>query len=504
MRQIIYLFIFIFSFSLLVGCNETDISNAANERVAVEFGMATIALTKVNYAGDSWSQYDSIGIFMMEAGKGIEFTMEGGNNLKFRQYFQASNRCYFFPDMIPIYYPVDGRPVDFISYYPFKRDITDYIYPVDVSSEHQIKPQYIDIVYSDNAKRYNKNSRDSVQLVFRHVLSKLTFTLQEGEGAPDLNGARIKISNLYRKADLTLADGQVTNLDSPGEIEVDLEEKSRNSRDDGSDISFLIVIPQKAENNILTITLPNEEDGQFEWDFPAREFEAGFNYSYTITVHKTGIQVSHGDIIDWNGKDDAPVEAGVGQYKVGDYYPDPQVNLADPAEKAKIQGIVYWLDPADSRHGKIISLEQSIAQWANHGADHGANDRDNGMKNMYDIAQYIKNTNYGWGDFPAFNWIHAKNDSNEDYSHEHAKGVWYLPSESELLELKAVYNSFGKSAFNTRLTDAGGVPLEDNFYWGSTADKTKPTYAFVSQFETDLFAMDLKSSSNKTRCISAF
>lgn len=127
MRQTAYLFIFIVTFSLLVGCNETDISNAAHKRVAVEFGMASLASTRVSEDGTQWSQYDSVGIFMMEAEKGIEFIVEDADNMKFRQYFQVSYKC-FFPDMIPIYYPVDGQLVDFISYYPFNRNITDHIY----------------------------------------------------------------------------------------------------------------------------------------------------------------------------------------------------------------------------------------------------------------------------------------------------------------------------------------------------------------------------------------
>ncbi len=244
--------------------------------------------------------------------------------------------------MIPIYYPVDGQPVDFISYYPFNRNITDHIYPVDVSSEYQEMPKYIDIVYSDNAKGYTKNSTDSVNLAFSHKLSKLTFTLKEGEGAPDLTDTKIKISNLYRKADFDLSNGQITNLASPGEIGVDY-----NPRDPTSDPTrlSLIVIPQKAENSILTVTLPNEQDNRYEWKFPpSTEFMVGYQHPYTITVSKTGIQVSQGDITDWT---DTSTEAKVGSYKIGDYYPDPDVNINDPAEDYSDENKTHiWYIPA--------------------------------------------------------------------------------------------------------------------------------------------------------------
>ncbi len=254
----------------------------------------------------------------------------------------------------------------------------------------------------------------------------------------------------------------------------------------------------------MIITLPNEDNNTFEWEFPASEqFEAGYHYTYDITVSKTGIEVSMGNITDWDGKDDAPVEAVAGKYKVGDYYPDPDVDLNDPAEKAKIQGVVYWLDPEDSNHGKILSLnEVDGLSWSHHYGDHGAADPDKGIKNMYDIAQYIKNTSYGWNDFPAFSWVHSKNGPNEEYSNPDAKGIWYLPAQSELSDLAAAYNNYGQSAFNIRLTNPDGTAIQSGWYWVSTAYDMN--MAVIHNLSTGISSADTKAASFRARCILAF
>ncbi|MCD7937908.1 MAG: fimbrillin family protein [Tannerellaceae bacterium] len=495
MKPVLHVFILLVTCCLLAGCNEQDINHPDNDLVAVTFSMAdSPASTRVSDDGTQWSQYDSIGIFMMESGKGIEFIVEGADNMKFRQYFQVSKRCFFFPDMIPIYYPVDGRPVDFISYYPFNRNITDHIYPVDVSSEYQEMPKYIDIVYSDNAKGYTKNSTDSVNLAFSHKLSKLTFTLKEGEGAPDLTDTKIKISNLYRKADFDLSNGQITNLASPGEIGVDY-----NPRDPTSDPTrlSLIVIPQKAENSILTVTLPNEQDNRYEWKFPpSTEFMVGYQHPYTITVSKTGIQVSQGDITDWT---DTSTEAKVGSYKIGDYYPDPDVNLNDLTEVAKILGVIVWLDPLDSHHGKVLGLKQFQLAWATDQNVDNATDQDNGRKNMKAIHD-----KGNWAAYPVFNRVHALNDPAEDYSDENKTHIWYIPALQEALTIGRVMNSYGIDALNSRLTAIGGDEINRNsYYFSSTEYSDRYAYYWRHSYQWS-YAYKWDSTTYPTRYIMAF
>lgn len=315
-------------------------------------------------------------------------------------------------------------------------------------------------------------------------MTKVTFNLKEGEGTPELTDAKIKVSNLYRKADLTLSDGQVSNLVSPGEIEV----HPKNS--------YLIVIPQKVENSILTITLPNELNNTYEWKLPSStQFIAGNHYSYTITVSKTGIQGSQGDIIDWSQP--PPTEAKVGSYKIGDYYPDPDVNINDPAEVGRIQGIIVWLDPTDSHHGKVLGLNELQLAWSTVQNVDNATDRDNGRKNMKAIHDQGN-----WPDYPVFSQVHALNDPAEDYSDETKTHIWYIPALQEALTIGRVMNNYGIDALNTKLTAIGGDPLNPNaYYWSSTEYTNSDAYSWNYRYEWDYI---FKSAPSRTRYIMAF
>ncbi len=475
MKQVLYTLVFLAA-CFLAACGDGETGGSDGERIAVVFRAGNIATTKVNGNGDQWSQYDSIGVFMLEHGGGMDDIVEVDAygsyrqyNLKYRQYFAADSACFFFPDMIPMYFPAGGRKVDFIAYYLYNPTITDHIYPVDVSSEYQEKPGRLDLLYSNNAKGCTYPEGVilwEVDLIFTHALCKITFNLEAGEGAPDLTDARIKISDLYRKADFHLGDGQLYRLDSPGDIEV------------FEGMSSLILIPQDAPASALTVTLPNENNSTYTWDFPAStRFSEGFNYTYTIRVSKTGIEVFESGISDWNAAPDT--EAKVGSYKIGDYYPDPNVDINDPAEVAKIQGIIVWLNPADSNHGKIAGLKSYELQWSIITEVTNATDRNNGRKNMKTIHDLGN-----WSNYPAFEMGHSLNDPAEDYSDPDKKFIWYLPAIQEALEFGRYIQNYGVNLLNSRITAVGGDGFAGiHYYWSSTERSGYDRHAFNWRYD---------------------
>ena len=496
MKHILKSYILLALFSLLmIGCSSDDGIDGAGDPVAVQFGTGNIAVPKTTLGGDQWTAGDRIGIFMKKSGEMLASTsiMENADNIQYKAQTGGAASSGFIPaDATTIYYPVDAsQKVDFIAYYPYKSSLTDYIYPVNVSD--QSKPEDIDVLYSNSATSKDKRS-GTVDLQFKHALSKLSFTLVPGVGAPDLTGAKVEITDLATEGYIDLSDALV--MYDLANIHNTI---TANTAADGLS-SSAIVMPQPISRSKVVITL-SDGVGKFECDLPTVTFAAGYNYSQTITVSKTGITISSGGISIWGGADGVPTPGTAKplvQYKVGDYYPDP-------ANAGTAIGVVFWIDPAASGYsGKIVGLtEASDTKWGTERKDN-ANDMDNGITNMNTI--YKRNTSNPFRDYPAFKWVHSLNNSTENYSDASAKSIWYLPSANEL---KALYAGFSgvvyenvkdswnnwdgwssdsympnysssacgnaRDSFNQKLSDAGGEELK-------TSDWDWPDYLSSTEY----------------------
>ena len=131
-------------------------------------------------------------------------------------------------------------------------------------------------------------------------------------------------------------------------------------------------------------------------------------------------------------------------YKVGDYYDD-----------GKKQGVVFEVS-ADGKHGKIVSLEESIAlTWSSETPRCiGTDSKHDGAYNMAKVKQIAD-----WREkYPAFAWCA---DLGED---------WYLPAIEELKLF--TLNGEIRDAINRTLSqvkDKKSAPITDYYgYWSST------------------------------------
>lgn len=186
------------------------------------------------------------------------------------------------------------------------------------------------------------------------------------------------------------------------------------------------------------------------------------------------------------------------RYKVGDYYPDPNVvyeggNVVD-GEAAT--GVVFWLDTTDADYnaadksgtkGKVVSLtEKDKIFWSDRNTataiTTGATNTDNGAVNM----TTIKNIADWETKFPAFKWVADQGDG------------WYIPARHELLYLYCAFNGqeyktsdiysegvneAAREAFDAKLTGAGGKKINSakpgTAYWSSTEYDLKNVYTIV-------------------------
>ena len=184
---------------------------------------------------------------------------------------------------------------------------------------------------------------------------------------------------------------------------------------------------------------------------------------------------------------------GTVTYNVGDWFPDPNVNLEDPEEVKGIEGIVFSVSE-DGSHGKILSLvESSGLKWNTTGAKDETLEENDGMLNW----EKIKAKDAAFADYPAFAWCASLGDG------------WYIPAINELIAVRTVWGSTkdSKDAFNKKISDVGGQPLtatvtvgtaaKSAYYYSSTEKESAANKALSLSFNGTSGASDgIKKSSD--------
>lgn len=385
------------------------------------------------------------------------------------------------------YYPPSGRGVKISAYYPYNNSIADS-YDFGVKSDQSSDDDYnaSDLLYSTQASYIRQNTAHN--LPFEHKLSRITYSLIAENGAPSLTGAIVSIVNVlptteFNRTTSTLSSAKGTNTTIV------------------PNTSGAIVVPQTIASGTRLIKVSAGGNDYYYKPVSSLTLESGKSYDFEITVQGTELHATY-TVSSWtNGTvNDNGGTVTAYTYRVGDYYPDPNVDLSNPTEKAKIKGIVYWLDPSSGgKHGKVIGLqENSSVQWSNSNSVTNATDMTNGrvnMKTIYDI-------NNAFLGYPAFAWVHSLNSGSQDYSNTNATRVWYLPAKDEVSVLSSAYNTYGKSNFNAKLTAAGGTVLSNYWYWSSSELDGNSVGGII--IDNGITPSITKTSTSWVRCILAF
>jgi len=471
--------------AIVWSCSSDDERTDYGVPVPVQFSSGNVATLRTsvdNTEETQWTTDDRIGIFMIKHDYAPDQSAiaENATNKQYQPVNGGVATSSFNP-VSPeqaIYYPQNGDNVDFIAYYPYQPAMNNMQLP-EIDITDQSKPDGLDFLFAytnpgqNTHDGYNKNS-STVDLQFNHVMSKLSFILKAGTGlqSSDLNGIEIEIGKIFYIGGFSLTSGKVVAKTSSTTKNI-----TANTAPNGLSSSAIVLPQESFSDEKLVITLTNGET--FEWEFAKGNndidsWQEGKNHLYTITVSRTGITVTTGEITDWTGTNTPPTEGSVGFWKVGDYYPDPKAVYSGGTLQSGTAaiGIVYWVDPADSRHGKVVSLDEAEdKKWAETSSFTGAADMNNGRVNM----KAIYGLDNDFSDYPAFAWVHSKNSPTQDYDNTDAKGIWYLPAGNELgnndpSSLFQNMNTYGRVNFNKKLTAANGTQLGNNYYWSSSED----------------------------------
>lgn len=276
---------------LTTGCsNENEAATPENDgRVALQVNSGIDVQSRAH--DDTWEADDAIGIYMLKDG-----TIEASNS-KYTTEADGTNGA-FAPaaDNQTIYFPVNGETRDFIAYYPYRELVQDNIYPVDVTTQTSQKD--IDLMGAGKVTGKDKN-HPAVAFTFTHKLVKLALTIQpDGTSltAEELEGLTVTLTNQQTKATYNVVTGDPVTISESEPATITLLTVADGTKAEG------IVLPNEDTQDMLLEFKLKDSSDTFHWAIKeapkSQKFAAGSKYLYTITLSRTGIEVTS-TVTDW-------------------------------------------------------------------------------------------------------------------------------------------------------------------------------------------------------------
>ena len=285
-----------------------------------------------------------------------------------------------------------------------------------------------------------------------------------------------------------------------------------------------LVVPTSAKSSESFITLTDGASNSLTVKgIPAHE--AGKSYTYDLHVGKDAVSITNVTVADWETGE--IINEGTEQIVplIGDYYYQDGAygSIYIDSESNPCIGIVYWTDPDNEKHVKIVSLNELTGiQWSTTMFDVGIGEyadirvewpgdinslaRQSGAANRVILNSFIaaNSETYSIDNFPAFK---AADDKGEG---------WYLPALSELQYLYCAYkgapattwlsstpslteDTDAADKFNAALTTAGTASLASDDYWSATEDDAGGAwYVFFNNGST---SSDYKANDYRVRLV---
>lgn len=239
----------------------------------------------------SWDNGDAIGISATSAGKtryaNMHYTTTGDGSFS-----HAGGKAtgIFFQD---------SEEVTFSAYCPFAGTENTAAATIStVKTDNQAVQKSFDFLFASGAKASRSNPVLSFTgaAAFSHRMTRLVIKLvtdvNSGFTADAVKGGSYFISGLKHSGEFNTATGIAS---ATGDAGADWQINAAPADADGSRTYSMILYPQTAGELTLKATI----DGA---DYSCKltpALAAGVSYSYTVTVKKSGIEVSASTINDW-------------------------------------------------------------------------------------------------------------------------------------------------------------------------------------------------------------
>jgi hypothetical protein len=266
---------------IATACSNDQTSNDwGNVALEVNATINAEATTRLGTTATAFAQGDKITVFASEGGTvtGYTYTAAGDGT------FSSTNGYLFNTE----------EKVKFFAYYPAadSDEIT-----LDLTKQGDD----LDLLFADEVT--SQIALPTVNFVFDHLLSKLTFVLNDGGGFSSFKDATVTLKGFeFTQATCYLKENRIaSDVDSsPRTIEAILTTEE-SSDDEGTVTSTstaeAIIFPETDKQDFtLTISL-NGIDYTKELSITPK---SGTNYRYEVTVTKQGLYIASPTITAWN------------------------------------------------------------------------------------------------------------------------------------------------------------------------------------------------------------
>jgi len=247
-------------------------------------------------SGNTWNANDEVGIYMMNAGSGIEAATAQN-----KKYIAQTNGTLTAASGNGIYLPESGS-VDFIAYYPYTTSVSGNKIAVNVSD--QSKPAAIDLIYSNGTKGIEATSATTVDLAFTHQLTKITLNVTKDATVETLSGLGVTMKGISTEGEFNLADGTLTATAGTNNKDVAMYIDAQGT----TATATAIILPTAASTDQTSLNLTFNLNGQsFTHTISdASIFEKGTNVSFnanlSINNGKPVVTVGNATISNWTEK----------------------------------------------------------------------------------------------------------------------------------------------------------------------------------------------------------
>lgn len=247
-------------------------------------------------SGNTWNANDEVGIYMMNAGSGIEAATAQN-----KKYIAQTNGTLTAAPGNGIYLPESGN-VDFIAYYPYTTSVSGNKLAVNVSD--QSNPAAIDLIYSNGTKGVAATTATTISLGFTHQLTKVTLNVTKDGTIETLNGLGVNIKGVSTEGEFNLADGTLTATAGTNNKDVAMYIDAQGT----TATATAIILPTAASTDQTSLNLTFNLNGQsFTHTISdASIFEKGTNVSFnaklSINNGKPVVTIGAATIEDWGEK----------------------------------------------------------------------------------------------------------------------------------------------------------------------------------------------------------
>ena len=268
--------------------------------------------------GTNWSGTEEIGVFVTNSTSGMDDLYK---NVKYRITNSGATGNFTAADE-DIYFQDAGETVTFAAYAPYQESFAPNEFPggladgvVDVKTDNMntaTEQEKIDFLFASGAvasRRDNTVSfadatpetpNDADDHSFHHKMAQLNvvFQVSDGFAADQIFGGSFNLGGLVHEGTFNVTDGTTALTGEP----LNSWDISGCKYSDATTTRTysLILLPQDLSSNPLDVAVTINGQTYYNNSAINPNLQAGYTYTYTITVKKSGLVVSGCTITNWN------------------------------------------------------------------------------------------------------------------------------------------------------------------------------------------------------------